>query len=62
MVLIPRELKVARSLGKVLRNRDYEVRADTDFRRVDRGVRRTARGPGRHLDQRRNDRRVLRAA
>jgi len=34
MVLIPRELKVARSLGKILRNRDYEVRADTDFRQV----------------------------
>jgi leucyl/phenylalanyl-tRNA--protein transferase len=34
MVLIPRELKVARSLGKILRNRDYDVRADTDFRQV----------------------------
>ncbi|MEO8442166.1 MAG: leucyl/phenylalanyl-tRNA--protein transferase [Betaproteobacteria bacterium] len=34
MVLIPRELKVARSLAKILRNRDYEVRADTDFRQV----------------------------
>ncbi len=34
MVLIPRELKIARSLGKILRNRDYEVRADTDFRQV----------------------------
>jgi leucyl/phenylalanyl-tRNA--protein transferase len=34
MVLIPRELKVARSLDKVLRNRHYEVRADTDFRAV----------------------------
>jgi len=31
MVLIPRELKVARSLDKVLRNRQYEVRADTSF-------------------------------
>jgi leucyl/phenylalanyl-tRNA---protein transferase len=34
MTLIPRELKVARSLRKVLRNRDYEVRADTSFRAV----------------------------
>jgi leucyl/phenylalanyl-tRNA--protein transferase len=34
MVLIPRELKVSRSLNKVLRNRDYEVRADTSFRAV----------------------------
>jgi leucyl/phenylalanyl-tRNA--protein transferase len=34
MVLIPRELKVARSLNKVLRNRHYEVRADTHFRAV----------------------------
>jgi len=31
MVLFPRELKVTRSLAKVLRNRDYEVRADTSF-------------------------------
>ncbi len=31
MVLIPRELKVARSLQKVLRNRHYEVRVDTSF-------------------------------
>jgi leucyl/phenylalanyl-tRNA---protein transferase len=34
MVLIPGELKVARSLAKVLRNRAYEVRADADFRQV----------------------------
>jgi len=34
MVLFPRELKVVRSLAKVLRNRAYEVRADTAFRRV----------------------------
>ena len=33
-VLIPRELKVARSLHKVLRNREYEVRADASFRAV----------------------------
>ena len=34
MVLFPHELKVTRSLGKALRNRDYEVRADTSFRAV----------------------------
>ena len=34
MVLFPGELKVTRSLGKVLRNREYEVRADTSFRAV----------------------------
>jgi leucyl/phenylalanyl-tRNA--protein transferase len=34
MVLIPAEFKIARSLGKVLRNRDYEARADTSFRAV----------------------------
>ena len=34
MVLVPRELKVARSLAKALRNRAYEVRADTDFHTV----------------------------
>jgi leucyl/phenylalanyl-tRNA--protein transferase len=34
MVLIPSELKVSRSLSKVLRNREYEVRADTAFRAV----------------------------
>ena len=34
MVLITRELKVTRSLDKVLRNREYEVRADTAFRAV----------------------------
>ena len=34
MVLIPRELKVSRSLSKALRNRAYEVRADTSFRAV----------------------------
>ncbi len=33
-VLIPRELKISRSLNKVLRNRSYEVRADTSFRAV----------------------------
>src|SRR3990172_2574411 len=34
MVLFPTELKVSRSLRKALRNRDYEVRADTSFRAV----------------------------
>ncbi len=34
MVLMPHELKVSRSLTKALRNRDYEVRADTRFRAV----------------------------
>ena len=34
MVLFPDELKVTRSLAKVLRNRDYEVHADTRFRAV----------------------------
>jgi len=34
MVLFPSELKISRSLVKVLRNRDYQVRADTGFRAV----------------------------
>jgi leucyl/phenylalanyl-tRNA--protein transferase len=34
MVLVPSELKVSRSLAKVLRNHEYEVRADTAFREV----------------------------
>jgi leucyl/phenylalanyl-tRNA--protein transferase len=34
MVIIPQELKISRSLGKTLRNRAYEVRADTDFNAV----------------------------
>ena len=34
MVLFPNELKVTRSLQKVLRNRPYEVRVDTRFRTV----------------------------
>ena len=37
MVLIPAELKVARSLKKVLRNRTYEVRLDSAFGRVMQG-------------------------
>jgi len=31
MVLLPPELKISRSLGKRLRRRDYELRADTAF-------------------------------
>src|SRR5437868_2729186 len=31
MVLLPAQLRVTRSLAKTLRNREYEVRADTDF-------------------------------
>ena len=34
MVLFPRELKISRSLGKAVRCRDYEMRADTSFRKV----------------------------
>jgi leucyl/phenylalanyl-tRNA--protein transferase len=34
MVLIPQEIKVSRSLAKALRNRDYEVRADSAFTQV----------------------------
>ncbi|MBZ0096643.1 MAG: leucyl/phenylalanyl-tRNA--protein transferase [Sulfuricella sp.] len=34
MVLFPGELKVSRSLRKALKNRDYEIRADTAFRQV----------------------------
>lgn len=34
MVLFPAELKVSRSLRKVLKKRDYEVRVDTSFARV----------------------------
>lgn len=34
MALIPHELKITRSLAKALRNRRYEVRADTSFRAV----------------------------
>lgn len=34
MVLVPAEIRITRSLGKVLRNREYEVRADTAFARV----------------------------
>ncbi len=34
MVLFPAEIKISRSLAKVLRNRPYEVRLDTSFARV----------------------------
>ena len=34
MVLVPAEIKVTRSLAKVLRNRVFEVRADSAFRQV----------------------------
>ena len=34
LVLFPSALRISRSLNKVLRNRDYEVRADTSFRAV----------------------------
>jgi leucyl/phenylalanyl-tRNA--protein transferase len=34
MVLIPQEIKVSRSLAKALRNRHYEVRADSGFAQV----------------------------
>ncbi|MBX9963077.1 MAG: leucyl/phenylalanyl-tRNA--protein transferase [Burkholderiales bacterium] len=34
MVLVPAELKISRSLAKTLRNKAYEVRFDTAFRRV----------------------------
>jgi leucyl/phenylalanyl-tRNA--protein transferase len=34
MVLIPRDLKISRSLGKAIRSGNYETRADTRFRAV----------------------------
>ncbi|MCW5605023.1 MAG: leucyl/phenylalanyl-tRNA--protein transferase [Burkholderiales bacterium] len=34
MVLLPAECRISRSLGKRLRRRDYEIRADTRFERV----------------------------
>jgi leucyl/phenylalanyl-tRNA--protein transferase len=43
MVLLPAELKVSRSLAKVLRNRDYEVRLDTAFAAVIAACAQTAR-------------------
>ena len=37
MVLIPGEFKISRSMARVLRNADYEVRSDTAFEQVMRG-------------------------
>ena len=34
MVLVPQEIKISRSLQKILRNMDYEVRADSAFEQV----------------------------
>ena len=44
MVLFPAQLKVSRSLKKVIRNRDYEVRLDSTFARVMQGCAQTRRG------------------
>lgn len=46
MVLFPAELKVSRSLAKVLRNSAYEIRFDTDFQDVMRAC--AAPRPGQH--------------
>ncbi|HEX4325233.1 MAG TPA: leucyl/phenylalanyl-tRNA--protein transferase [Burkholderiales bacterium] len=43
MVLFPAEFTLRRSLAKVLRNRDYEVRCDTAFERVMRACAATPR-------------------
>ena len=45
---------------KTLRNADYEVRTDTAFEQVMRACAAPRDRPGRHLDQRRHDRRLLR--
>lgn len=37
MVLIPGEFRISRSLARVLRNKEFEVRCDTAFERVMRG-------------------------
>ena len=44
MVLLPAELKVARSLARTLRNAGFEVRADTAFDAVIEGCRQPRRG------------------
>jgi len=44
MVLMPREVRLARSLRKRLRRRDYEVRADSAFEAVMRGCARPRAG------------------
>jgi leucyl/phenylalanyl-tRNA--protein transferase len=46
MVLIPSELRLARSLRKRLRRRDYEIRADTAFEAVIRACARPRKGEG----------------
>jgi len=43
-VLMPRELRLTRSLSKRLRRRDYEVRSDTAFKAVMRGCAEPRRG------------------
>lgn len=44
MVLMPAELKVRRSLKKVIRNREYEIRLDSAFAEVMRGCAQTRPG------------------
>ena len=44
MVLFPAELKVAQSLKKVIRNREYEMRFDTAFTRVMHGCAQPRKG------------------
>lgn len=44
MVLLPAELKVSRSLKKVIRNREYEIRLDSAFADVMRGCAQARRG------------------
>jgi leucyl/phenylalanyl-tRNA--protein transferase len=44
MVLLPTQLKVSRSLKKVIRNRDYEVRLDSAFTHVMQGCAQPRRG------------------
>ncbi len=44
MVLVPGELKISRSLAKILRNRPYEVRMDTAFAAVMAGCAAPRRG------------------
>jgi leucyl/phenylalanyl-tRNA--protein transferase len=44
MVLFPAELKVSRSLKKVIRNREYEVRLDSAFSEVMRGCAQARQG------------------
>ena len=46
MVLIPDEIKISRSLAKILRNATYEVRCDTAFEQVMRGCAAPRAGQG----------------